>query len=316
MRASDIKQIGIVGAGTMGSGIAEIFAESGYDVIWYNRSDAGMQRGFARIRENQATLIRNGILTQTAAEAAQAHLHPTNDLIDLAPADVISESIVEALETKQKLFQSLDEICAQETIFTTNTSGLSISKIATVVSHPTRFAGMHYVNPAHIVPIVEIIKGEKTSDTTCELLMDVAKRIRRHPVLVKKDIPGFIANRIQFAVIREALHLVEEGIASPDDIDAVVKHGIGLRWALLGPLEIADLGGLDVFNTICSYLFEALSHAKDAPKVLQDLVKAGKLGVKSGSGFYDYSARKTQQIIADRDKKLLRMLRIKFQSEE
>ena len=310
--STDIKQIGIVGAGTMGSGLAEVFAEAGYDIVLYNRSEAGMQRGLARIRENQETLIRNGVLTETEGEAARARLQPTHNLTDLADADVISESIAENLEVKQALFRSLDKICGQETVFTTNTSGLSISQIATAVSHPERFAGMHYANPPHIIPLVEIIKGKETSDTTCELLIELSKRVRKYPVLVKKDVPGFIANRIQFAVIREVLHLVEEGVGSVSDIDTVIKHGIGLRWALLGPLELADLGGLDIFNTIGGYLFEALSEAKDAPKSLESLVAAGKLGAKSGAGFYDYPAGKAQELIADRDAKLLQMLRVKF----
>ncbi|MCZ6676267.1 MAG: 3-hydroxyacyl-CoA dehydrogenase family protein [Candidatus Poribacteria bacterium] len=311
MNLANIRKIGILGAGTMGSGVAEIFAESGYDVIFYNRSEAGMQRGLGRIRSNQGTLIRNDILTQAEAEAAQERIHPTHDLTDLAPADVISESIAENLEMKVALFRKLDQICSEKAILTTNTSGLNITQIAAAVSQPERFAGLHYVNPPHIIPLVEIIKGEETSDATCECLIDLAKEMKKEPVLVQKDVPGFVSVRLQFAVMREALHLVEEGIASPADIDAVMKHGLGLRWALLGPLEIADLGGLDVFHTISNYLFKSLSNATDSPKVLKDSVAAGKLGAKSGSGFYDYSPGKAQQIIADRDEKLLEMLRLK-----
>ena len=316
MNIASVKRIGIVGAGTMGSGIAEVFAESGYNVIWYNRSEAGIQRGLDCIRSNQVTLIQNKILTQTEAEAARAKIHPTHDLTDFAPVDVISESIAENLEVKADIFRKLDQICPPRTIFTTNTSGLSISQIATAVSHPEQFAGMHYVNPSHIVPAVEIIKGEKTSSATCDLLIDLARRIGKYPVPVQKDVPGFIGNRIQFAVIREALHLVEEGVASPADIDAMVKHGLGLRWALLGPLEIADLGGLDVFNTIGNYLLKALSNTANSPEVLRALVAEGKLGAKSGLGFYDYSEGKAQQIIADRDAKLLEMLRVKGPFED
>ena len=316
MNIEPIKKIGIIGAGTMGPGIAEIFAESGYAVILYNRTEAGLQRGLERIQSNQATSSRSDRLTQAEADAARAKIHTTHDLTALATVEVISESIAENLEAKQELFRKLDEICEPKTLFTTNTSGLSISQIATAVSHPERFAGMHYFNPPHIVPAVEIIKGENTSDATCDTLIELAKRIRKQPVLVQKDIPGFVASRIQFAVIREALHLVEEGIASPADIDAVMKHGLGLRWALLGPLEIADLGGLDVFNTIGSYLPKSLSNAADSPKVLQDLVTEGKLGAKSGSGFYDYPAGRMEQIIADRDEKLIEILRVKSRNSE
>ena len=306
MTTEHIKKIGIVGAGTMGAGVAEIFAQFGYTVILYNRSKAGMQRALERIRSNVASI-------ETETDAAGAKIYTTHDLAELAQVDLISESIAENLEVKQDIFRKLDEICDAKTLFTTNTSGLSISQIATAVSHPERFAGMHYFNPPQIVPAMEIIKGEATSDSTCEVLMDLAKQMQKQPILVQKDVPGFVASRLQFAVVREALHLVEEGIASPADIDAVMKHGLGLRWALLGPLEIADLGGLDIFNTVGSYVAKSMSNATDSPKVLQDLVAAGKLGAKTGSGFYDYPPGKASALIAERDEKLLEILKLKSQ---
>ena len=310
MTIERIKKIGIVGAGTMGTGVAEIFAEFGYTVILYNRSQAGMQRALERIQSKVAV---NPAPIETGTEVAGAKIHTTHDLTQLAQVDLISESIAENLEAKQEIFRKLDKICDAKTLFTTNTSGLSISQIATAVSHPERFAGMHYFNPPQIVPAMEIIKGKATSDATCEILIDLAKQMKKQPILVQKDIPGFVASRIQSAVMREALHLLEEGIASPADIDAVMKHGLGLRWALLGPLEIADLGGLDIFNTVGSYLLKSLSNATDTSKVLQDLVAAGKLGAKSGSGFYDYPSGKASALIAERDEKLLEILRIKSQ---
>ena len=306
MTTEHIKKIGIVGAGTMGAGVAEIFAQFGYTVILYNRSKAGMQRALERIRSNVAPI-------ETETDTAEAKIYTTHDLAELAQVDLISESIAENLEVKQDIFRKLDEICDAKTLFTTNTSGLSISQIATAVSHPERFAGMHYFNPPQIVPAMEIIKGEATSDATCEVLMDLAKQMQKQPILVQKDVPGFVASRLQFAVVREALHLVEEGIASPADIDAVMKHGLGLRWALLGPLEIADLGGLDIFNTVGSYVAKSMSNATDSPKVLQDLVAAGKLGAKTGSGFYDYPPGKASALIAERDEKLLEILKLKSQ---
>ena len=306
MTTEHIKKIGIVGAGTMGAGVAEIFAQFGYTVILYNRSKAGMQRALERIRSNVAPI-------ETETDAAGAKIYTTHDLAELAQVDLISESIAENLEVKQDIFRKLDEICDAKTLFTTNTSGLSISQIATAVSHPERFAGMHYFNPPQIVPAMEIIKGKETSDATCEVLMDLAKQMQKQPILVQKDVPGFVASRLQFAVVREALHLVEEGIASPADIDAVMKHGLGLRWALLGPLEIADLGGLDIFNTVGSYVAKSMSNATDSPKVLQDLVAAGKLGAKTGSGFYDYPPGKASALIAERDEKLLEILKLKSQ---
>ena len=304
MTIEGIKKIGVVGAGTMGAGVAEIFAEFGYTVILYNRSKEGMQRAVERLRSNVTPI-------QTETDTAEAKIYTTHDLTALAQVDLISESIAENLEIKQDIFRQLDEICDAKTIFTTNTSGLSISQIATAVSHPERFAGVHFFNPPEIVPAVEVIKGAETSDATCEGLIDLLKLMKKQPILVQKDVPGFVASRLQFAVVREALHLVEEGIASPADIDAVMKHGLGLRWALLGPLEIADLGGLDIFNTVGSYVAKSMSNATDSPKVLQDLVAAGKLGAKTGSGFYDYPPGKANALIAERDEKLLEILRLK-----
>ena len=308
MNLGDIKKIGVVGAGTMGAGVAQICAEFGYTVILYNRSEAGMQRAVERLQSKVAV---DPFPSEKETDTAGAKIYTTHDLTALAQVDLISESIAENLEVKQDIFRRLDEICDANTLFTTNTSGLSISQIAAAVSHPERFAGVHFFNPPEIVPAVEVIKGAETSDATCEVLINLLKLMKKQPILVQKDVPGFVASRLQFAVVREALHLVEEGIASPADIDAVMKHGLGLRWALLGPLEIADLGGLDIFNTVGSYVAKSMSNATDSPKVLQDLVAAGKLGAKTGSGFYDYPPGKANALIAERDEKLMEILHLK-----
>ena len=308
MNLEDIKKVGIVGAGTMGAGVAEIFVRFGYTVILYNRSQEGMQRAVERLQSKIAVAPAP---IEENTDVTGAKIYTTHDLTGLAQVDLISESIAENLKVKQEIFRQLDEICDANTLFTTNTSGLSIAQIAIAVSHPERFAGVHFFNPPEIVPAVEVIKGTETSDATCEILIDLLKLMKKQPILVQKDVPGFVASRLQFAVVREALHLVEEGIASPADIDAVMKHGLGLRWALLGPLEIADLGGLDIFNTVGSYVARSMSNATDSPKVLQDLVAAGKLGAKTGSGFYDYPPGKASALIAERDEKLLEILRLK-----
>ena len=316
MEISIIKQIGVVGAGTMGTGTAQLFAQTGYEVTWYSRSPSRIQGALLQIRASQETLVRSGCLTKGEADAALDRIHPVAALNHLAPVGLVSESITENLEIKQELFGRLDQICSKETLLTTDTTGLSISGIADRVSHPGRFAGMHFFNPAHIIPAVEIIRGTETADSTCEVLMELMRHIGKHPVLVQKEIPGFVAARLQMAIIREALYLVEAGVASAADVDAAVKHGLGLRWALLGPLETADLGGLDVFNTVASYLNQELCDAKQSQKVLRDLVASGNLGAKSGSGFYDYPAGRAGQILAKRDEKLLKLLAIKSEKGE
>ena len=311
MQLGDITDVGVVGAGTMGTGIAQVFAQTGYTVWWYNRSAAGLQRGLARVRDSQSLLIRQGALTTSQAEAAAARIHPTEALADLAGVQLVSESIAENLPDKQALFGKLDDLCSQGTIFTSNTSGLSISRIAETLSRPQSFAGLHYANPAHIIPAIEIIKGKETSDATCEVLIALAHCLGKRPVLVQREVPGFIANRLQFALLREALHLIESGVASVADVDATIRHGLGLRWALFGPLEIADLGGLDVFDAIAGYLFPDLSNAAEVPKVLRQRVAEGRLGVKSGNGFYGYSAEQAQALATRRDEALVALLGMK-----
>jgi 3-hydroxybutyryl-CoA dehydrogenase len=175
---------------------------------------------------------------------------------------------------------------------------------------------LHCANPAHIIPVAEIIKGEETSDATCEVLTALAHRLGKRPVLVQREVPGFIANRLQFALLREALHLIETGVTSAADVDATIRHGLGLRWALFGPLEIADLGGLDVFDAIAGYLFQELSNTAEVPAVLHQRVAEGRLGIKSGSGFYDYTPEQTQELQTRRDEALLALLRVKEQTAD
>ena len=316
MLFDDITDVGVVGAGTMGAGMAQVFAQAGYTVQWCSRSAAGLQRGLSRIRDNQSLLIRHGALAADEAEAALARLHPTEVLADLASVQLVSESIAEDLLAKQTLFRTLDRLCGAATVFTTNTSGLSISRLAETSSWPERFAGLHCANPAHIIPAIEIIKGEKTSDATCEVLTALAHRLGKRPVLVQREVPGFIANRLQFALLREALHLIETGVTSAADVDATIRHGLGLRWALFGPLEIADLGGLDVFDAIAGYLFQELSNTAEVPAVLHQRVAEGRLGIKSGSGFYDYTPEQTQELQTRRDEALLALLRVKEQTAD
>jgi 3-hydroxybutyryl-CoA dehydrogenase len=180
---------------------------------------------------------------------------------------------------------------------------------------PDRVAGLHFWNPPHLIPLVEVTKGKRTSGASAKLLLDVCRRLGKRPVLVKHDVPGFIGNRLQFAVIREALHILSQGIASAEDIDTAMTAGPGLRYGLLGPLRTADLGGLDIFLAISQYLFPELSCEKTAPKALRRLVDKGRLGAKSGRGFYSYSRTELPRILAQRDRVLLGFLKILREAE-
>lgn len=308
-----IKIVGIIGAGTMGAGIAEAFAENGFHVIWYNRSETGLKRGMNLINLNQTTLIENGIMSEESAKLAIERLTPTFDLDDLAKADFVSESVAENVDTKCEIFSKVDKICRKNTIFTTNTSGLSITKIASSVSNRERFVGMHWWNPPHIMRLVEVIKGDESSDESCLCVMDICRKLGRKPVLVKKDALGFIGNRIQMALQREVMNILEQGIATPEDIDAVMKYGPGARWALYGPCEIADLAGLDIMASVSSYLFKDLSNAQNVPNVLSDKISKGETGAKTGKGFYEYTKDKLEKIIRSRDKRLLKIFNLQDQ---
>jgi 3-hydroxybutyryl-CoA dehydrogenase len=313
MGISQIKSIGIIGAGTMGAGIAQAFAESGYETIWFNRSEGGMERGLNLVRLNQETLIKNGVLTEETAKSAMERLKITYKIGDLADVDFISESVAENMSIKQEIFTNADKICRKDCIFTSNTSGLSITTIASSVSNPERFVGMHWWNPPHIMPLVEVIKGDKSSEEICMIVIDICKNLGRKPVFVKKDVPGFIGNRIQLALQREVLNILEQGIADPEDIDAVMKYGPGARWALYGPCEIADLAGLDIMASVADYLFKDLSNAQDVPKILADKIVKKEFGAKTGKGFYQYTKDSLEKILKSRDRRLLQIFKLQKQ---
>lgn len=309
MKIENIKKVGIAGAGTMGSSIAQIFAIHGYNITIYDVREESLENAKLFIDNSFDNMVTNQMVSREKAEEAKLRIGYTLKLEELAKCDFISESIIEKLEIKQTFWKELSSLVRESTILTTNTSGLSINKISKYVVGKERFAGYHWVNPPHLVPLVEIIKGDKTTDLVVEIIKEVSNTIAKKPVVINKDVSGFILNRIQFSVLREALHIVENGIASPEDVDSVLKHGLGFRYAVLGPFETADLGGLDTFNYISKYLFNELSDEKSGSELLSSLVEGDNLGIKSGSGFYEYSDGKGKEIIENRDKKFITMLK-------
>ena len=299
--------IAIAGAGIMGSSIAQIFARYGFDVLLYDIEEDFLKRSRQAIELNQQTLVDTGQLSKEASASLKERIRHTLDIECFREAEVVIEAIVEELGAKSELWRKISALAPAEALLTTNTSGLSISAIAEAVVNPGRFCGFHWVNPPHIVPLVEVISGQKTLPQTAQAVYDLALYIGKQPVLVHKDPPGFVLNRIQFAVLREAMHIVASGMASVEDVDTVLREGLGLRYACLGPFEVADLGGLDTFSRIASYLFPDLSDAKEVPAMLQELVDEGARGVKAGRGFYDYSQGRGDQVIAGRDENLFRI---------
>lgn len=305
----EIKTIAISGAGTMGSGIAQIFSRRGIKVILLDLKDEFLERSRNLIKVFNENLIEVDLMTEDEDKKVFDNIIFTTDINDFKDADLIIETIVEKLEIKQSHWKELEKVAKEGAIFTTNTSGLSINAISKDIKEKDKFMGTHFFNPAHIIPLVEIIRGDETSDETVKIFEDLLIEIKKKPVVVNKDVNGFIANRLQFAMFREALYILEEGIGSAKAIDDAVRFGPGFRYPIIGPLQTADFGGLDTFYNISSYLFKDLSDNKEPQKVLVDLMEKGELGVKSKKGFYDYSNGKDREEIRRRDRKLMDMLK-------
>lgn len=287
----DIKKIFVAGAGTMGMSIALSFAKHGYEVTVYDISEECLEKGKHFIRES-------------GNEALVSEFSYTTNIEDCIGKDFVSESIVEILDIKKEFWSKVSRLVDEDVILTSNTSGLSINAMAEAVKCPERFLGMHWFNPPHLVPLIEIIKGDATTDAAAKTVYEISKILEKKPIYVNKDVPGFAANRIQFTVLRELLYMVENGIVSYEDGDALLKYGLGLRYACLGPFEIADFGGLDTFSHISDYLFEDLCDDKEGSKLFREMVENGNLGVKSGKGIYDYSNGKGEEVIKYRDNML------------
>lgn len=301
----------LAGAGTMGASLAQVYAQAGWDTVLYNRSASGLERAKNLIELNQATFVKEEILSEEESKTLLARIKMTTEKGDFADAALVVESIVEKLDAKQEFWAEISQIVPEDALLATNTSGLHITDIAKACKHPERFMGQHWLNPPHLLPLCEIIAGEKTSPENVQKMRSLVESLGKQPVVVA-DINGFIINRIQFALLREALHIVDIGAATFEDVDTVLKAGMGLRYAALGPFGVADFGGLDTFDHINSYLNAELDDSKVGNKRLHEMVEAGKLGVKSGQGFYDYSGDKADAAIRERDRLYIELAKVLY----
>lgn len=301
----------VAGAGTMGASLAQVYARAGWDTVLYNRSASGLERAKNLIELNQATFVKEEILSEEESKTLLARIKMTTEKADFTDAALVVESIVEKLDAKQEFWGEISQIVPEDALLATNTSGLHITDIAKACKYPERFMGQHWLNPPHLLPLCEIIAGEKTSPENVQKMRSLVESLGKQPVVVA-DINGFIINRIQFALLREALHIVDIGAATFEDVDTVLKAGMGLRYAALGPFGVADFGGLDTFDHINSYLNAELDDSKVGNKRLHEMVKAGKLGVKSGQGFYDYSDDKADAAIRERDRLYIELAKVLY----
>ena len=305
-----INQVAIAGAGVMGSAIAQYFAQKGLSVLLYDIMPASLEKVHTNIEQNQQLLIERGDLTAEAALAARQRVRTTAKLEDFANADLVIEAIIEKMDIKQKFFQQLETICSKDTIIASNTSSLSVKEMCRDMQYKDRFIGANWWTPAHIIPLIEIVRGEDTSDATAQTLYDFFESVGKKPIIINREIKGFVGNRIQFAIMREAMSIVENGYATPEDVDRVLNYGLGVRYAVLGPFRTADFGGVDTFYHISDHLFSDLSNRTDANDMIRKLYEENKLGIKTGEGFYSYTPESIQEGLRSRDEQLLDILKI------
>ena len=283
----ETKVIGVLGAGSMGNGIAQVASQAGYQVIMRDIEDRFVQNGLKAIEKFLSKSVEKGKMTEDQKKGVLSRIKGTTKMEDLKDVDFVIEAVFEDLELKKDVFRQLDELTRSQVILTTNTSSMSVTEIAMATKRPERVAGMHFFNPAQLMRLVEVIRGYHTNDETVHAVMEMAKKMGKEPVEVKKDTPGFIVNRLMIPHMIEAIRMAEEGVASIEDIDKAVK--LGLNYPM-GPFELMDLTGVDIALHVTEYLYKELNKENkwSAPTLLRSMIRAGTLGKKTGGGWYKY----------------------------
>lgn len=305
-----MERIAVLGCGTMGHSIALNAAWAGLSVTMQGISDADLEQGWTNMLKKLEVMLNNGILSESEAGHIQENIKMTVSVEEAVQgATFVIEAVPENIQLKIDLFKRLDALCDPDVILASNTSGLSPTEIASETAHPERTVVTHFWNPAHLIPLVEVVRGEKTGDEAVERSFQLLKQMKKKPIEVKKEVPGFVGNRLQYALFREAQYLLEEGIASKEDIDDAVTYGIGRRLPVSGPLMTADMGGLDVFSAISDYLFQHLSNAEESLPALKKLVSEQKLGDKTGEGYYKWDEAFSKEYNQKREAELIRFLK-------
>jgi 3-hydroxybutyryl-CoA dehydrogenase len=283
----DVKIVGVLGAGTMGNGIAQVAAQAGYQVVMRDIEDRFVDNGLKAIEKFLSKSVEKGKMTEEQKKGVTGRIKGTTRMEDLKNADLVIEAVFEDLAIKKDLFKQLDELTRKDVILTSNTSSMSITEIAVATKRPEKVAGMHFFNPAPLMRLVEVIRGFHTNDETVRIVMEITRKMGKEPVEVKKDTPGFIVNRLMIPHFVEAIRMLEEGIATAEDIDKAIK--LGLNYPM-GPFELMDLTGIDIAHHVTEYFYKELNKESkwSIPPLMKTMVRAGRLGRKTGGGWYRY----------------------------
>lgn len=306
-----IKKIAVVGAGTMGHGIAQVCAQAGLHVSMRDVSREILRDARERVRSNLETLVACGVISESEAVATVSRIASTVNLAEATKdVDFVVEAVPEIMELKRQIFSELDTVCPERTILASNTSSFSITEIGGATGRPEKVIGTHWFRPPHITPLVEIVRGKGTAEATVKVTENLLTTLGKSTI-VCRDSPGFVANRMQHVMTNEAVLLLQEGIASAEDIDKAVKLGFGFRLPVVGPLEAQDFAGLDTSLRSREYEYGKLGDSRyRPPELLRTKVAAGELGVKSGKGHYDYTTRDVGALIRERNEKYLKLLSV------
>jgi 3-hydroxybutyryl-CoA dehydrogenase/5-formyl-3-hydroxy-2-methylpyridine 4-carboxylate dehydrogenase len=303
---TDVRKVAVIGSGTMGPGMAATFARNGFETTLFDIKPEQLDKAKGAVDFVYTTLTNGGFMTAEEADAGRSRLTYTDDLAAaLEGAGFVVETVPERKDIKQQVYQQIEALVGDDVIIASNTSGIPISDIAAVTKRPGRVVGMHWSNPPHLIPVIEVIRGAQTSDETANATVAMVKAIGMVPAIVDKDIAGFVENRILYAIMREALHLLDEGVASAEAIDTITKWGIGYKLAVIGPLELLDVAGLDIYNSVASYLNADLNASSEISSTVTSKVAEGKLGMKTQGGLFEYSPEKIQQLQQQRGRKLV-----------
>lgn len=288
MSIQDVSEAGVVGAGEMGPGIALTLARHDVEVVLVDQSQEMLDDAVEQLESVSGVLVEREVLTKTEADAALGRIRPATELSVLADAEYVTEAVTEDVAVKREVFSTLDGICDDDVVLASNTSSLDIDDIAAATSRPEQVIVTHWMNPPWVVPVVEVVVGERTTEATEAFVVDLLEDVGKSPAVLNEVVPGYLINRMNFALAREALHLMERGVVGKEAIDTLFTDAFGPRYTLMGPIEMLDLFGHDTNLAIGEYLYPDLCDDDEPSELIANLVDRGDLGVKSGRGFYEY----------------------------